>query len=155
MTIDRNFMQTMGLHVIRAGLVLNLGWQGLGKFTAAEATAIEPLISGSPLMSWTLRLFDLRTVSSGIGVIELLTTIALIVGIWSRPANDIAVAAASLTFLGTFSFLFTSIDYDWGLLPPSGFLLKDLVLLGASLALLRTARSAVRPDPNRETVASG
>lgn len=153
MRFDRNTMQTMGLHVIRAGLVLNLGWQGLGKFTAAEAEGIEPLISGSPFMSWTLQLLDPRTVSSAIGVIELITTIALVAGIRWRLANDIGVAMAAVTFLGTFSFLFTSTEYQWGLLPPSGFLLKDLVLLGASLALLRTTRSALRPDPMNVTPA--
>lgn len=153
-TIDRTSVQNLGLHVIRAGLVLNLGWQGLGKFTAAEAAGIEPLVSGSPLMAWTVRLVDIRTVSAGIGVIELIATVALITGLWWRRANDIAVTIAAVTFLGTFSFLFTSIDYDWGLLPPNGFLLKDLVLLGGSLALIRTAQSALRPDANVGTPVS-
>lgn len=105
-------------------------------------------------MAWTVRLVDIRTVSAGIGVIELIATVALITGLWWRRANDIAVTIAAVTFLGTFSFLFTSIDYDWGLLPPNGFLLKDLVLLGGSLALIRTAQSALRPDANVGTPVS-
>ncbi|BDD82696.1 membrane protein [Tsukamurella pulmonis] len=133
--ITRKNVSILGLHVIRAGLVINIGWNGVAKFTAEEANAIEPLISRSPLMSWLLDVAPLRTVSSAIGVVELGVTALLVAGTASQRANDLAVLGSAGMFVGTSSFLFTSIDYDLGAMPPDPFILKDVVLLGAALAL--------------------
>lgn len=135
MKITRKNVSILGLHVLRAGLVVNIGWNGVAKFTAEEATAIEPLVRRSPLMSWLLDVAPLRTVSSAIGVVELGVTALLVAGTASRRANDLAVLGAAGMFVGTSSFLVTSIDYDLGAMPPDPFILKDLVLLGGTLAL--------------------
>ncbi|CAM3586605.1 DUF417 family protein [Tsukamurella ocularis] len=135
MKISRKNVGILGLHVIRAGLVINIGWNGVAKFTAEEATAIEPLVRRSPLMSWLLDAAPLRTVSSAIGVVELGVTALLAAGTTSQRANDLAVLGAAGMFVGTSSFLVTSIDYDLGPMPPDPFILKDIVLLGAALAL--------------------
>jgi hypothetical protein len=41
---------SLGLRVLRYGLVLVVGWIGLMKFTGYEANGIQPLVAHSPLM---------------------------------------------------------------------------------------------------------
>jgi reactive chlorine resistance protein C len=65
-------LQPLGTGVLRYGLVfLLLFWGGL-KFAMFEAEAIQPLLAYSPLMSWMLAVFDVRTASAIIGVTEII-----------------------------------------------------------------------------------
>lgn len=129
--------------VMWLGLVLVLGWIGAMKFTAVEAAGIEPLVETSPFFAWLLGLMPLQTVSNLIGMIELITVIAL-VGYWfSNTLFRIGLGLAMLTFVLTLSFLFTfpaSWSAELGGFPALGraghFLLKDLPLLAVCLALL-------------------
>lgn len=129
----------LGLRVSRFGLVLTLGWIGAAKFTVEEAEGIRSLVEPSPLFALPLRLLDLRTLSAAIGVIELAIALGLVVGLVHRTVNNISVLMAAATFVITLSFLFTSVNYQEWLPPssPASFLLKDFVLLGASLTLYR------------------
>ncbi len=128
--------------VMLAGLILVLGWIGAMKFTAVEARGIEPLIETSPLFAWSVSLIDIQTVSYIIGVIELLTVLAL-TGYWfNRRLYALGLMAAALTMLLTLSFMLT-FPSTWSAelggfpaLSRSGhFLIKDLALLGVCLAL--------------------
>jgi uncharacterized membrane protein YkgB len=129
--------------VMWLGLILVLGWIGGMKFTAVEAAGIEPLVQTSPFFSWLLGLMPLQTVSNLIGMIELITVIAL-VGYWfSNTLFRIGLALAMVTFVLTLSFLFTfpaSWSAELGGFPALGraghFLLKDLPLLAVCLALM-------------------
>lgn len=129
----------LGLKISRFGLVLILGWIGAAKFTSAEAEGIRSLVEPSPLFTLPLEMLGLHTLSATIGVVELAIALGLVVGLANRTINNISVFMSAATFAITLSFLFTSVDYqEW--LPPSSpvsFLLKDLVLLGASLTLYR------------------
>ncbi|SKG09857.1 DUF417 family protein [Mycobacteroides abscessus] len=148
---------SLGRMVSRFGLVLILGWIGAAKFTAEEAEGIRSLVEPSPLFALPLELLGLRTLSAVIGVIELVIAVGLVVGLAHRAVNNISVLMAAATFVVTSSFLFTSVDYKEWLPPsePSSFLLKDFVLLGASLTLYRTRYSDSHSDvPDDEEVSS-
>jgi uncharacterized membrane protein YkgB len=106
---------------------------GSFKFFAFEAQGIEPLLEHSPFLSWMPRVLGVRGASDFIGVFEvgagLLIAVRRVRPRWSAYGS----LAASFTFLVTLSFLFTTP----GATDPSGelggFLLKDLILLGAAL----------------------
>ena len=132
-------VQSFGKFLVRYGLVLVLLWIGAMKFTAYEAKGIEPLVASSPLMSWLYKFLSLQGVSYLLGVTEITTGILIAL----RPLSARASAAGSLlaifTFLTTLTFLFTLPGWEQSLggFPAlsgsGGFLLKDLVLLGASV----------------------
>ena len=63
--------------VLRYGLVAILLFFGAFKFTAAEANGIQPLIANSPFLSWLYSVGSVRSVSNGIGAVEL--AIALLI----------------------------------------------------------------------------
>jgi reactive chlorine resistance protein C len=44
-------LATAGRHLARYGLVIVIAWIGALKYTAYEATAIQPLVAHSPLLS--------------------------------------------------------------------------------------------------------
>ncbi len=128
-----------GEYLLRYGVVLVLGWIGAMKFTAYEAAGIKPLIETSPLMSWMYSVLSVQATSNLIGTVELIAA-ALIA---ARPLSRKACAAGSLiavaTFLATLTFLFSLPGWEASLggFPAlsgsGGFLLKDVVLLGASV----------------------
>ena len=121
-------LSTIGGIILRYGIVLFLVVFGLAKWTEAEALAIQPMVAHSPLLFWLYQLTDVQHGSEIIGVVEL--TIAALMAV--RPFRPFFSAIGSLLaipmFLTTLSFLVTTP----GLGPSDGgFLLKDLILLGA------------------------
>ena len=124
------------------GLILVLAWIGGMKFTLPEAEGIDPLIRSHLAFSWMPGLLDLQMTSNVIGVIELLTVVALL-GFWfNRQLFLLGLAMSALTFILTLTFLITfppSWNADLGGFPALArtghFLLKDLGLLAACYAL--------------------
>ena len=116
--------------ILRYSLVLFLILFGLAKFTEGEALTIQPWVANSPFLGW---LYAVTTVQGGsyvIGVIELIVGVLLAVRPWWPRASVIGSLGATIAFATTLSFLFTTPDLSPGW---SGFLMKDLVLLGAAL----------------------
>ena len=72
---SRNF-----LALLRWALVIVFLWFGPWKLTADEAARIALFIEHSPIMSWLHALFGVHGASYVIGVIELSTAAALILG---------------------------------------------------------------------------
>lgn len=150
--LDSERVLRIGLQTARGGLVLCLVFIGLAKFTPEEARGIQPLVSHSPFMSWMYLVWSLQTVSNIIGTTELVIAFLLVVGLWSARASLAGSLGAVLTFLVTISFLFTTpgaIVLGKGFPALSGagqFLVKDVILLGASIALLGAALSDLRPN---------
>ena len=139
---------TFGDRAVRLSIVLVLAWIGAMKFTAYEAGAIEGLVASSPLTAWMYSIFDLRGASNLIGSIEILTAAALLLAPLHRYIAVVGAAAATLTFAVTLSFLFTAPGWESSLggfpalsVVPGQFLLKDAVLLAASISLLGRALS--------------
>ncbi|HKS29801.1 MAG TPA: DUF417 family protein [Pyrinomonadaceae bacterium] len=143
-------VQTIGEYVLRYGLVLVLAWIGAMKFTGYEAKGIEPLVSTSPLMSWMYSFMSLQAVSNLLGITEITTAVLIALRTVSARLTVIGSAIAVLTFLTTLTFLFSLPGWERSLggFPAlsgsGGFLLKDAVLLGASMWSLGEALKASR-----------
>lgn len=138
--------------VIRYGLIVPILWIGIAKFTAAEANAVMPLIAHQPLMSWVYTVLGVRTVSSIIGVIEITAAVLIAVKPLTPRLSAVGSGVAIVLFLSTVSFLFTTpgvVDrssYPVPLLTDAGgFLIKDLVLLGAAIWTLGDSLVAATP----------
>jgi uncharacterized membrane protein YkgB len=132
--------QHIGNWIIKLGLWIIFIWIGLYKFTPTEAQAILPLVENSPFFSWQLHFFSPQTVSNSIGVIELATAGLMIAGLRYVKLGNIGYAFGAITFVITFTFLFTTpgmfkmVD---GLWVANGFILKDIGLMGACLTQLK------------------
>lgn len=131
-------VQRIGQFLLRYGLVLILGWIGAMKFTAYEAEGIQALVATSPLMSWMYKVFSLQATSNIIGVAEITAALLIAIRPLSAKLSAIGSVLAVCTFLATLTFLFSLPGWEKSLggFPAlsgaGGFLLKDVVLLGAS-----------------------
>lgn len=141
-------LEKLGIHVSRYGLVITLLLIGVLKFTAAEAHGIQPLIANSPLMSWLYRVFSLQAVSNLIGIVEIIVALLIALRPFSAKISFIGSLGAIITFMLTVSFLFSTpgaFEFTHGLpvLGDAGqFLIKDVVLLGASIWTAAESRNA-------------
>ena len=144
-------LQGLGEFLIRYGLVIVLGWIGAMKLTAYEAAGIQPLVATSPLMSWMYKAFSLQATSNIIGVAEITAALLIAIRPVSARLSAIGSVLAVLTFLATLTFLFSLPGWEKSLggFPAlsgsGGFLLKDVVLLGAALWTLGDSLSKQRP----------
>lgn len=135
------------------GTALILLWIGIFKFTPTEAKAIQSLVSNSPFTSWMTPTLGIQGTSNLIGGIEILTALLLVCVIIRHPFfQRLALIGGILsagTFLCTLSFLATTpgaFSMHDGILVPNGFLLKDIVLLGASLLCIVEALASLQAD---------
>jgi len=133
-------LSDLGIIVIRYGLVLVIFWIGAMKFTAYEANGIQPLVANSPLMGWLYGFLSVQEFSNLLGVVEI--AIAVMIGLrWLSPkVSAIGSVLATLMFLTTMSFIFSTPGWEASLggfpalaVVPGQFLLKDIVLFGASV----------------------
>jgi uncharacterized membrane protein YkgB len=143
-------LESVGQHITRYAIVLVLVWIGAMKFTAYEAGAIEPLVAHSPLMSWLYAVFSVQATSNLIGVAEIAAGILIAVRPWSAIACVLGSLMAVATFVITLTFLFSTPGWEPSLggfpalsVAPGQFILKDAVLLGASVWSLGEALKAV------------
>ena len=140
------FMENLGVNVSRYGLVVTLLLIGVLKFTASEAQGIQPLVANSPLMFWLYRILSVQGVSNLIGVIEIAVALLIALRPFSAKLSFIGSIGAIITFLLTVSFLFSTpgafhFSHGFPVLGNAGqFLVKDLVLLGASVWTAAEAR---------------
>jgi uncharacterized membrane protein YkgB len=130
--------------VLRYGLILLLLGGGLSKFTQEEALMIQPWIAHSPFLGWLYVVTDVRGASMLIGVIELIIGVLLALHHWLASLAVVGSVLASVQFLITFSFLFTTP----GLSPETqGFLMKDLILFGAAVWTAADSLRAIGRGP--------
>jgi len=140
--LNKSFFESLSRFLLRYGLVLVLGWIGAMKFTTYEAKGIEGLIKTSPLMSWLYHFLSLQATSNLIGVTELLAALLIAIKPFSLKLSAIGSGLAVCTFLSTLTFLFSLPGWEKSLggFPAlsgsGGFLLKDVVLLGAAFFTL-------------------
>ncbi|GIH21641.1 DUF417 family protein [Rugosimonospora africana] len=136
-----------GTFVMRSALTANLLWIGALKFKRYEVENIEPLVTASPLLAWFRRRLGANNLARLIGITEI--TLGSLIS--AKPLAPRASAAGSFgaatMFLITLSFLISTPgarQEGEGVWSPSlvgQFLVKDSVLLGASLV---TAADALR-----------
>ncbi|HSB79505.1 MAG TPA: DUF417 family protein [Candidatus Methylomirabilis sp.] len=145
-------ISALGERLTRYGLVLVIVWFGLMKFTRYEADGILPLVANSPLLGWMYRYLGVRGLSDALGVVELLAATLLALRPLSSRAAVVGGGMAVVMFLITLSFLATTPNAWEPSLggfpvpgPTAGFLLKDVVLLAASVWLVGEALRTDRP----------
>jgi reactive chlorine resistance protein C len=146
----QNTIDAVGGLAARYGLVIVIAAFGLLKFTNYEAQGIQPLVSESPVMSWLYDIFSVYTFSLLLGVFELAAAVLIAVKPWWPKVSIVGSALAILLFVATISFLFTTpgaFDESVAYPAPSlttGFLFKDVALLGISVWTLADALRATR-----------
>jgi reactive chlorine resistance protein C len=131
------------------------------KFTGSEAMRIQQFISHSPFMSWLNGLLSMRAMSDVIGTIEILAAVLIVLHVVSPRLGVLGGALGTLLFLTTLSFLFTTPgigDTAAGgfpaLSPVGHFLVKDIVLLGASILALGQSLTAMRSPSGASRVSA-
>src|SRR5216683_6008983 len=140
-----------GRLLVRYGLVVVIAWIGALKYTTYEATAIQPLIAHSPMLSWLYNIFSVRTLAAVLGTAEIIAAVLIALRPLSARASAVGSAFGILLFLSTLSFLFSTPGVTAaGGFPvlsvlPGQFLLKDLVLVAAALWTLGDSLGAARP----------
>lgn len=132
-------LELLGANVLRYSLVFFLIFFGALKWTVDEARAVDPLITNSPLLSWTHHLVGMQGASEFIGIIELAVAVLIALRQWKPLLSALGSIAAVAIFLVTLSFLFTTPNVK----QTAPFLLKDLSLLGAAIW---TAGEALRSN---------
>ena len=149
--IDKNALQDIGEILLRYGLVAIFLWIGLLKFTEYEAKGIEPFVANSPFFAWALQSFGLRTLSNVIGVIEISIGLLIATRSFAPKLSAWGSIGSIVVYLVTLSFVLTTpgvwqpgYGFPYPSPMPGQFLLKDLVLLGASLWTAGEAMRAAR-----------
>jgi len=135
-------LQTAGGILLRYSLVLFLFLFGALKWTTAEARGVEPFIVHSPMLAWSHHVFGMQRASEFVGVIELMLGALIALRRWNPKLSSWGSIGASVMFLVTLSFLFTTPNVE----NDAPFLLKDLCLLGAALWTAGEAIDADRPN---------
>jgi len=137
-----------GLGILRYGMVFLMLLWGTFKFFAFEALAIQPMVAHSPFLGWLYPLAGVRGTSDILGVFEVVVGIMIATRHWFPRVSGYASLASSGMFLMTLSFLATTPGIFAG--PMSGFLMKDIMFLGAALL---TGSEALRASDGAQRVA--
>lgn len=139
-TATTKILLDFGTFFIRYGLVVILIWIGMLKFTQYEAEGIRPLAEHSPFFSWAFAFMSTQAFSNLLGVIEIATGILIALRPISPKLSAVGSFAGIFTFLVTLTFIVSTpgvVEGGWSFpfisALPGQFLIKDLVLLGASL----------------------
>lgn len=124
----------IGVGILRYGLVFLLLLIGAMKFFQFEAEAIKPLVENSPFFGWMYQVLSVQSVSIFFGVFEIIAALLILSRRFSPRLSAFGSLMTIPMFLTTLSFLFSTPGaLDVGS-EAGGFLMKDLVLLGAGAA---------------------
>jgi uncharacterized membrane protein YkgB len=144
-------IEKAGTAILRYGVAFLLLAIGALKFAEFEAKAIQPLVSNSPLMGWLYSVLSVQGVSNLIGTTEIATALLICTRRFAPAVSAVGSGIAVGIFTTTLSFLFTTPGGLSPMGPAFGFLVKDVVLLGASVY---TAGEALRAARARAAAAS-
>jgi uncharacterized membrane protein YkgB len=135
-------------HLLRASMVIIFLFFGYQKWFEYEALVLIPYISNGPLLFWMYPLFGIRGASWFLGLSEWLFAVLLFLGFWDKRFGILGAIGSIITFVMTVTIIpFMPNGWD----PAAGFpavagnvpfLMKDVVLLAASIYLLK--QDAVR-----------
>jgi uncharacterized membrane protein YkgB len=149
--VNEQRIMNIGAHILRYGLVVVVAWIGALKFTGSEAMRIQLYIGHSPVMGWLDGVLNMRALSGALGTVEIAAAVLVALRPWLPRLSALGSALTTLVFLGTLSFLFSTPgvgDAAAGGFPALSsvgqFLIKDLVLLGASVWTLGESLAAAR-----------
>jgi len=158
----RILKQDFDYHLIRASMVVIFLFFGYQKWFDYEAQALVPYISHGPLIFWMYPVFGIRGACWFLGVAEWLFAVLLFFGFWNKRLGILGALGSVFSFISTLTII-PFIPNGWA--PSAGgfpamtetvaFLLKDLVLLTASVYLLRqdVVRASIKASTTLDPVA--
>ena len=131
-------------NLLRALLVIICLFFGYQKWFDYEAQALIPYISHGPLIFWLYPVFGIRGATYFLGASEWLIGALLFAGFWNKKLGILGDLGMCFSMLST-STIIPFIPDGWaasaGGVPAMtervAFLMKDLVILGVSVYLLR------------------
>jgi uncharacterized membrane protein YkgB len=144
-------------HLIRASMVVIFVLFGYQKWFEYEAQVLIPFISNAPLIFWLYPAFGVRGASWFLGVAEWLFGALLFLGFWNKRVGILGAIGSVITFVTTVTII-PFIPNGWD--PAAGFpamtgnvafLMKDLVLLAASIYLLKQDVVRISLEANSST----
>jgi uncharacterized membrane protein YkgB len=136
--------QDLDYHAVRASMVIIFLFFGYQKWFEYEAQVLIPYISNGPLIWWMYPVFGIRGASWFLGVAEWTFGALLFAGFWDKRLGILGAAGSVVTFIMTVTIIPFMPD-GWaasagGFPAMTGnipFLMKDVVLLVASIYLLK------------------
>ncbi len=158
---ERDPLLHYGSLALRWSLVLIFLWFGFMKFTAYEAKGIAPLVMHSPLLSWAYSLLGERGFATALGLVEISIGVLIALRPISARASAVGSCGGIVTFVTTLTFILTTpgvwqeghgFPYLSG--PIGQFLIKDVVLLAASIWTAGEAFSVARTSAAARTRAA-
>ncbi|MGW0084286.1 DUF417 family protein [Streptomyces sp. NPDC003393] len=141
-----------GMTAARYGLALNLLSIGRLKFESYEVENIRAVVVASPLLRKPLKMLGEEKLARAIGLTEIAIGGMVSTGRWAPRVSATGSLLASGMFAVTLSFLATTPE-AWHVrergrepkLSPAGqFLIKDIVLLGASMITAADSLNRIR-----------
>ena len=131
-------------HVVRASMVIIFFFFGYQKWFPYEFERLVPFISNGPLIWWLYPVFGHGGASYFLGTSEWTFGTLLLAGFWDQRLGVLGALGSTGTFIGTVTIIpFMPEGWDaaaGGFPAMTGnvpFLMKDVVLLAASLYLLK------------------
>lgn len=131
-------------HLIRATMVILFFIFGCQKWFDYEAHALVPFISHGPLIFWLYPAFGIRGAAYFLGSVEWLFGFVMFLGFWNKKLGVLGALGSCATYVGTVTII-PFFPEPWA--APAGgfpaatlpflFLVKDIVLLAASVYLLK------------------
>src|SRR6202008_3923811 len=131
-------------HLVRASMVIIYFFFGYQKWFDYEAQGLIPFFTHGPLIFWMYPVFGIKGSSYFLGVSEWLFGALLLAGFWNKQLGVLGSLGSVATFITTVTIIPFMPD---GWAPSAGgfpamvgnvaFLMKDVVLLAASVYLLR------------------
>jgi uncharacterized membrane protein YkgB len=131
-------------HLMRVAMVIVFIVFGCQKWFDYEAHALVPFISHGPLIFWLYPLFGIRGAAFFLGSAEWVFGVLLFAGFWNKKLSILGSLGSCGTYVATVTII-PFFPEPWaaeaGGFPaatlPFLFLMKDVVLLAASVYLLK------------------
>ena len=130
-------------HLMRVAMVIIFFFFGYQKWFAYEVERLLPYISNGPLIFWLYPALGMRGATWFLGASEWTFGTLLLLGFWNKKLGILGALGSTFTFIATVSIIpFMPDGWDaaaGGFPAMTGnvpFLMKDVVLLAASVYLL-------------------
>jgi uncharacterized membrane protein YkgB len=148
--------ENVDYNLVRASMVIMYFFFAYQKWFNYEAQVLIPYISHGPLIFWMYPAFGIRGASWFLGAAESSIFLLLLLGFWNKRLGLLGAAGSVVTFVCTVTII-PFMPGGWeasaggfpAMVGPNAFLIKDVVLLGASVYLLKQDAIRVRQDGTR------
>jgi uncharacterized membrane protein YkgB len=148
--------EDLDYHLVRASMVIIYFFFGYQKWFDYEAQGLMPFFTHGPLIFWMYPVFGIKGSSYFLGVSEWLFGALLLAGFWNKRLGVLGALGSVFTFIATVTIIPFMPD-GWAasaggfpaMVGNVAFLMKDVVLLAASIYLLKqdAVRASVSAQP--------